>query len=56
MRKAINITVKLYVEADDEPAHDFAASSIKAVRAMLAAGQAKHPELKVTVKKVSESG
>ncbi len=56
MKKAINIDVRLYVEAEDEPAHDFAASTIAAVKEIIAAGGAKHPELTITVKKVREVG
>ena len=54
MRKAIQLVVTLYVEGEDEPAHDFAASTTKAVREIIAAGRGKHPELKVSVKKVVE--
>jgi hypothetical protein len=54
MHKGIRITVRLWVEGEDEPAHDFAASTIKAVREMLAAGQSLHPGLQVTVRKVEE--
>lgn len=54
MRKAIQLVVTLYVEGEDEPAHDFAASTTKAVREMILAGRDKHPELKVTVRKVVE--
>lgn len=56
MKKAIDIDVRLYIEAEDEPAHDFAASTIAAVKEVLAAGAAKHPELTITVKKVREIG
>jgi hypothetical protein len=54
MRKAIQLVVTLWVEGEDEPAHDFAASTNKAVREIIAAGRDKHPELKVTVKRVVE--
>ncbi len=56
MRKAIQLDVRLWIEGDDEPAHDFAASTIAAVREMIEAGAAKHPELAVKVKRVKESG
>jgi len=29
MRKAINLTIKLWIEGDDEPAHNFAQSTSK---------------------------
>ena len=54
MRKAIRLQVTLWIEGEDEPAHDFFASTSKAVKEMIAAGRAKHPELRVTVKRVSE--
>ena len=54
MRKAIQLVVTLYVEGEDEPAHDFAAATTKAVREMIVAGRDRHPELKVTVRKVVE--
>ena len=49
MRMAIQLVVTLYVAGEDEPAHDFAASTTKAVREMIVAGRDRHPELKVTV-------
>ena len=54
MRKAIQLVVPLYVEGVDEPAHDFAASTTKAVREMIVAGRDRHPELKVTGRQVVE--
>lgn len=54
MRKAIQLKVVLWIEGEDEPAHDFAASTTQAVKEIVEAGSAKHPELKVTVKKISE--
>jgi hypothetical protein len=54
MRKAIQLKVILWIEGEDEPAHDFAASTTQAVREIVEAGSVKHPELKVTVKKISE--
>lgn len=55
MRKAIQLDVRLWIEGEDEPAHDFAASTTQAVRDMIAAGAEKHPELTVKVKRVKES-
>jgi hypothetical protein len=54
MRKGITLHVTLHVEADDAPAHDFAKSTAEAVRDIITAGSAKHPELTVTVKKIAE--
>lgn len=54
MRKAITIEIRLQIEADDEPAHDFAASTIAAVKEIIAAGKKSHPELDVAVKRVRE--
>ncbi len=54
MHKGIRIVLKLWVEGEDEPAHDFAASTVKAVKEMLAAGQSLHPELQITVRKAEE--
>ena len=54
MKKAIRLNVALYIEGEDAPAHNFADTATQAVRDMIAAGSAKHPELKVTIKKISE--
>ena len=54
MRKGIDLHVTLHVEGDDTPAHDFSKSTIDAVREIITAGSAKHPELTVTVKKIAE--
>jgi len=56
MRKAIQIRVALWIEGEDEPAHNFAESTIEAVKDIITAGSSSHPELKVTVKKVAEAG
>ncbi|HEU4642968.1 MAG TPA: hypothetical protein VFS44_10985 [Gemmatimonadaceae bacterium] len=54
MRKAIRLQVTVWVEGEDEPAHDFFASTSKAVRDVVAAGAKAHPELRFTVKRVRE--
>ena len=54
MRKGITLHVTLYVEGDDQPAHNFSKSTIEAVREIIAAGSAGHPELTVTIKKIAE--
>lgn len=56
MRKAIRLVVTVEIEAEDEPAHDFYASTSRAVRDIIKAGRARHPELKVKVKGVKEAG
>ncbi|MFL6230011.1 MAG: hypothetical protein ACJ741_14665 [Pyrinomonadaceae bacterium] len=56
MRKAISLKVSLWIEGEDEPAHDFAASTKQAVREIIEAGASKHPELKVTIKNLGERG
>jgi hypothetical protein len=54
MRKGIQLQVTLHIEGDDAPAHDFAKSTAEAVREIITAGSAKHPELNVTIKKIAE--
>lgn len=54
MRKAIQLRVMLWIEGEDEPAHDFAASTVRAVREVIAAGAKTHPELRFKVKGVVE--
>jgi hypothetical protein len=54
MKKTIQLKVALLIEGEDAPAHDFNKSTIKAVEEVIAAGSAKHPELKITIKKISE--
>ena len=54
MRKGIQLQVTLHIEGDDAPAHDFAKSTAEAVREIITAGSAKHPELSVTIKKITE--
>jgi hypothetical protein len=56
MRKAISLKVNLWIEGDDEPAHDFAESTRQAVREIIEAGSSKHPELKITIKNLGERG
>jgi len=54
MHKGIRLYVKLWIEGEDEPAHDFAEHTIKAVQEMLAAGQSLYPGLQVTVRMIEE--
>ena len=55
MRKAIRLGVTLWVEGEDEPAHDFYASTSRAVYDIINAGRACHPELRVTIERVHEA-
>ena len=54
MHKGIRIYVKLWIEGEDEPAHNFAEYTINAVQEMLVAGQSVYPELEVTIRKIEE--
>lgn len=54
MRKGIRLTVNLWIEAEDEPAHDFAKYTIQSMREIIAAGRWRHPWLKVTIKRIFE--
>lgn len=54
MHKGIRLSIKLWIEGEDEPAHNFAESTIQAVQEMLAAGQALHPDLQVVVRTIEE--
>jgi hypothetical protein len=54
MRKAIQLKVTLWIEGEDEPAHDFAKSTEEAVRDIITEGSKKYPQLQVTLKKVKE--
>jgi len=54
MHKGIYLTINLWIEAEDEPAHDFAKYTLQALREIIAAGRWRHPRLKVTIKKIFE--
>lgn len=54
MRKAISLKVSLWIEGEDEPAHNFAESTKKAVNEIILAGSTKHPELKIKIKGINE--
>jgi hypothetical protein len=54
MKKAISLDVRLWIEGEDEPAHDFAQSTTQAVRDILEAGRAKHPSLAITIRSIQE--
>jgi len=54
MRKAILLEVVLWIEGEDEPAHDWAKLTTKAAREIIAAGAKARPELAVKVRSVRE--
>lgn len=54
MRKAITLRVDLWIEGEEEPAHNFAESTKRAVSDIIGAGISQHPELIVTIQNVSE--
>lgn len=54
MRKAISIAVQLWIEGDDDPAHDFAQSTSDAVREMIQTGAARFPALSVKIRSIKE--
>ena len=54
MKKAIRLEVILWIEGEDEPAHDWTKHTTRAVRAIIAAGAKTHPELAVKVRSVRE--
>ncbi|HEX6536710.1 MAG TPA: hypothetical protein VF041_19135 [Gemmatimonadaceae bacterium] len=54
MKKAIRLRVMVWIEGEDEPAHDFFKSTSAAIRDVIAAGAKTHPELRFTVKRVRE--
>jgi hypothetical protein len=54
MRKAIRLLVKLWIEAEDQPAHDFGKTTIEAVRDIIQVGSSSHPEMRVTVRSITE--
>ena len=54
MKKAISLEVRLSIEGEDEPAHDFAKSTTDAVRDIVQSGAAKYPGLAITVRSIKE--
>ena len=54
MKKAISLDVRLWIEAEDEPAHDFAASTTKAVHDIIEAGGVKYPDLTIKIRSIRE--
>ena len=54
MKKAISLDVRLYIEGEDEPAHDFAQSTTDSVRDIIEAGSAKYPGLAIKIRSIRE--
>ena len=54
MRKAILLEVRLWIEGEDEPAHDFAASTTDAVRGIIEAGSKGYPDLMIKIRSIKE--
>ena len=52
MRKAILLTVSLWVEGEDEPIHNWSVTAVRAVREIIAAGKRTHPELEVSIARI----
>ncbi len=54
MRKAIRLQITLWIEGEDEPAHDFFQSTSRAFRDVIENGSRAHPELRFSVNRVVE--
>ena len=54
MKKAILLNFTLWIEGEDEPAHDFVKSTSDAVRDIIQTSAAKYPGLVVTVRSIKE--
>jgi hypothetical protein len=54
MKKAISLDIRLWIEADDEPAHDFAQSTTQAVRDIIEIGGANYPGLAIKIRSIKE--
>lgn len=54
MRKAITLDIRLWIEGEDEPAHDFAQSTTEAVHEIIEAGTSKYPGLSIQIRSIKE--
>lgn len=54
MKKAITLEIRLSIEGEDDPAHDFAESTTQAVRDILESGASKHPGLTISIRSIKE--
>lgn len=44
----------IWVEGEDEPAHNFVSSSKEAIETIIKSGAERYPELKISIKKIRE--
>jgi hypothetical protein len=54
MRKAIQLNVSMWIEGEDEPAHNFVNSSIQNIKDIISAGRWRHPGMSITIKNIVE--
>jgi hypothetical protein len=54
MRKAISIAVQLWIEGEDDPAHDFGQATTQAVREIFESGATKFPALSIQIRSIKE--
>ncbi len=54
MQKAVQLKVILWIEGEDQPAHDFAASSMQTVKEMISSAAASHPNISIKIKQIEE--
>ncbi|MGE5224441.1 MAG: hypothetical protein ACM3PY_18550 [Omnitrophica WOR_2 bacterium] len=54
MKKAVRLKVTVTIEGMDEPAHNFAQSSTRALEEIIAAGEARYPNLSLKIEKIEE--
>jgi len=54
MHKGIRLKLNVWVEGDAEPADDFAAYTVDAIRKMLSAGFDLYPQLRVEIRGIEE--
>jgi hypothetical protein len=55
MHKGIRLSLELWIEGEDEPARDFAAFTIHAVKQMLEEGKPPERSLQITVRSIEEN-
>jgi hypothetical protein len=52
VHKAIQLQIRLWIEGEDEPTHNFAVATTQAVKEILSVGRARHSKLKITIKNI----
>ena len=55
MRKAITLDIRVSIEGEDDPAHDFAQSTTQAVREILESAAVKYSGLSIKVRSIKET-